>query len=258
MIGVFDSGAGGLTVVKELQQLLPQNDILYFADNARYPYGNQSRERLIQYAREDAALLIKHGATIIVIACNSASAAAASVLRQELSLPVFDMITSVVDIIQALPPKTRLGVIGTKATITSGAYEQLLSPRSLTAIATPMLVPLVEERWWQHSESKRMIRRSLSPLKKARLQALILGCTHFPIIKSLIGEIMGKKVRLINPAETIANSVAKHITENPNLAAKNKTPSKLTILASSEAEQFSDTATKWFGHKVKVNLAQPL
>ena len=149
MIGIFDSGAGGLTVLREIRRILPRHDLIYLGDTARFPYGTQSPAVLKRYAKEDADFLIQHGAKIIVIACNSASAAASDYLREKISLPVFDVIGPAIFRAKKKTRGGRIGVIGTKATLRSGIYESLLRDQeeryTIISAAAPLLVPLVEE-----------------------------------------------------------------------------------------------------------------
>lgn len=255
MIGVFDSGAGGLTVVKELTALLPKTDLVYFGDTARFPYGNQSAEQLQHYAEEDAALLIKEGADAIVIACHSASAAAGDYLRTKFKQPVFDVNSTAAAEALRVSRRGRIGVIGTKATIASGVYQRLLAGegRIITAVAAPMLVPLVEERWWKYPESMKIIRRSLLPLKKAHVDTLVLACTHYPIIEPYIRRAMGKSVKLVNPARATAQAVQRYCEEHPEPKAGSGTQ---RFFVSADPEHFKATAQWWLGKKIEVAEAK--
>lgn len=258
MIGIFDSGAGGLTITAEIQRVLPRYDFVYFGDTARYPYGNQSPSLLRRYAEEDAALLLERGATLIVIACNSASAAAADHLRSKLSVPVMDVIGPAITAAKHVTKRGRIGVIGTKATVSSGVYEQSLRALGYTKVvarATPMFVPLVEERWWKHPESMRIIRRSLKPLKEARIDTLILACTHYPLLQPLIERAMGKSVAIVNPARAAAEAIKNYLDENPALNAALAKNGKETWLVSSDPQHFAATARWWLGRSVKVEEA---
>jgi glutamate racemase len=206
-IGIFDSGAGGLTITKEILAALPGYDLIYFGDTARYPYGSQSASLLRSYAEEDAALLLSHGARLVVVACNSAAAAAGEHLRATLAVPVLDVVAPAVEEAVRVTRRGRIGVIGTKATVSSSVYQRLLTAGGryeVVARATPMLVPLVEERWWKHPESMRIVRRSLKPLKDARVDTLVLACTHYPLLEPLIRRAMGRNVAIVNPARATA------------------------------------------------------
>ena len=211
MIGIFDSGIGGLSVVRELLKRAPDASFVYLGDTARTPYGNKSPDTLKRYASEDVKFLLDHGAETIIIACNSASSAAGDALRESfLNVQIFDVIQPAVE--EAIRvTKGRIGVIGTRATIASGAYERsirkqpfVISHLSLEIFSTacPLFVPLVEEGWLKDAETKRIVRRYLSPLRRERIDTLILGCTHYPLLAPLIQRYMGKRVKLIDSGES--------------------------------------------------------
>jgi len=256
MIGVFDSGAGGLTVLKEIREILPDYDTIYLGDTARYPYGSQSAKMIQRYAKEDADFLINRGAKVIVIACNSASAAAGEMLSSELQIPLFNVIQAAIEEAVKVTKSKRIGIIGTKATINSGVHEMLLKkliPNSLVvAKATPLLVPIVEERWWRHPETMRIIRRYLRPLKNAHLDVLILGCTHYPMLEKLIQRVMGPKVKLINSAKSTAEAMKEFFTENKEVEKKMSKKGKQIYCITSDAQHFEETAEWWLGRRVKA------
>ncbi|KKU47962.1 glutamate racemase [Candidatus Uhrbacteria bacterium RIFCSPLOWO2_12_FULL_46_10] len=258
MIGIFDSGAGGLTTLKAIRELLPKYDLVYFGDTARFPYGSQSPERLRQYAEEDADFLLSRGARLIVIACNSVSAVAADHLCERLKVPVFDVVQPAVEAAQRIT-RGRIGVIGTRATVGSGVYERLLQAvdKNILVIsrATPMLVPLVEERWWKYPESMRIIRRSLKPLKDAHVDTLILACTHYPFLQALIARVMGKTVKIVNPAESTAASVKNFLEQNPAIDAGLSKNSRSLFYVSSDPRHFQETAKWWLGERVEASEA---
>lgn len=212
MIGVFDSGIGGLTLVAELIRVLPNYPIIYFGDTARAPYGNKSPETIIRYAKEDAAFLLSKGATVIVIGCNTASAEATDALRAaHPNVPIFDVITPAV----AATTGEKVGVIGTRATIASGVYQRLLRDRVVVTAPCPLFVPLVEEGYVNRPETKMIARRYLAPLKERDIDSLILGCTHYPLLKGIISAKMGKRVKLIDPAFETARHIAATVTSLP-------------------------------------------
>lgn len=260
MIGIFDSGAGGLTVVKEIQALLTGYDLVYFGDTALFPYGNQSASLLQRYADEDAALLIDKGATVIVIACHSASAAAGEWLKARLATPVFDVIQPAVAEAARATRQGRIGVIGTKATVRSGAYERQLHAVNkrlvVVARATPMLVPLVEERWWKYPESMRIIRRSLRVFKDARVDTLILACTHYPLIEAEITRVMGQSVVVVNPARAAAEALQRFLAAAPSTAASLSRRGRAEFLVSSDPQHFAETARWWLGRDIRVEEAK--
>jgi len=207
-IGVFDSGIGGLTVVHELIRQLPHESIVYFGDTARVPYGPKSPDTVRRYSREIAAYLTEQGVKAIVVACNTATAHALGTLRGELALPVVGVVEPGARAAVAATRTGRIGVIGTVGTIKSGAYERAicaLSPTAqVVARACPLFVPLVEEGWVDHEATRLVAETYLEPLVKANVDTLVLGCTHYPLLKPLLRQVMGPDIRLIDSAEETA------------------------------------------------------
>lgn len=210
MLGIFDSGIGGLTVVRELLRRHPSADLLYLGDTARTPYGNKSRETIEQYALEDAQFLLSQGATSLVIACNSVSAVAVPALREHFpGTPIVEVITPAVQDALAAT-KGRVGVIGTRATIASGIYQEKLSHGKNVTILTqpcPLFVPLVEEGWIEEPETKRIVRHYLSSLRSQNVDTLILGCTHYPLLEPVIRRYMGKQTTIIDSAASVVRQL---------------------------------------------------
>lgn len=207
MIGIFDSGIGGLTVVRELVSRAPHASFIYLGDTARTPYGNKSQATIQRYALEDAKFLLSHGATMLVVACNTVSALALDSLRLAYpKFPLFDVITPAVEDAARIT-RGRIGLIGTRATIGSGTYQRALTTvaphASVFTQACPLLVPLVEEGWLGRSETKRIVKGYLSPLRQQQIDTLILGCTHYPLLAPLIQRYMGKRVTLIDSASAV-------------------------------------------------------
>jgi len=211
-IGVFDSGVGGFTVVRELLRLLPSVPIVYFGDTARAPYGTKSRETLVDFAMEDAGFLMGHGATLIVIACHSAASTASDVLKKRLDIPVFEVVTPSIKQACALTRNRRIGLIGTRATVYSSVYRKRIPERlpgaRLFQQPSPLLVPLVEEGWLRRRETRMIVKRYLRPLKNHRIDTLILGCTHYPLLKTIIQEKAGRRIRIVDPSHEVARQVA--------------------------------------------------
>lgn len=210
-IGVFDSGIGGLTVVSALRAVLPNESIFYLGDTARVPYGGKSAATVQRYSLEIAAMLLGENAKSVVVACNTASALALAQLEQTLPVPVTGVILPGA---QAAVAKTRtghVGVIGTRATIKSGAYEKALRGLNpdvrVTARACPLLVPLIEEGWLQSSITDEIIMQYLEPLLEDRIDTLVLGCTHYPLLRGAIERLLGGEVALVDSAENCANAV---------------------------------------------------
>ncbi len=221
MIGIFDSGVGGLSVLKEFLRIMPQYSYVYLGDTARMPYGSKSPETIERYAMEDAAFLIERGAKIIVAACNTVSAVAIPRLRAEISFPVFEVITPAVLSALAKTKNGRIGVLGTRATIGSSIYRESLLQKNgnlkIYETASPLIVPFIEEGEERSSELKRILRRYLRPLKSRQIDTLILGCTHYPLIHSEFQKIMGKRAALIDGAEALAFSVQRYLAEFPEI-----------------------------------------
>jgi len=209
-LGVFDSGIGGLTVVRALRAAFPLRDILYVGDTARVPYGNKSPETVQAYSREIVDFLEKKGAERIVAACNTASALAVESLAQTRQTPLHGMIESGVAAALAAG-EGPVGVIGTPATIVSGAYQKALAkarPRmKVVAQATPLLVPLVEEGWLDGEVTEKVVRQYLEPLIREKIRVLVLACTHYPLLRGILERVVGPGVKLVDSSEACAEAL---------------------------------------------------
>lgn len=218
IIGVFDSGVGGLTVVKELLRLMPNQRIMYLGDTARTPYGTKSSSTIIDYSLEDTAFLVSQGANVVVIACHSASSVATQAVQQHFSLPVFEVVSPSIQQATSLTKRGKIGLIGTRATVASGVYEKTIAELSpdlqVFSQACPLLVPLVEEGWLKRSETRRIVKKYLRPLKERQVDTLILGCTHYPLLRGIIQEKIGKNVQIVDPAQEVAIAVKNFISKN--------------------------------------------
>ena len=212
-IGVFDSGLGGLTAVRELARLMPEEDLVYFGDTGRVPYGGRSRDILIKYARQDTAFLRSFDPKAIVIACGTVSTTALDVLQRENDIPIFGVVEPAVRAAALASRNHRVGLIGTRASIRSGAYERLLARlhpgAEVTARACPLFVPLVENGRFLPGDivAETVAAEYLAPIQAAGVDTLILGCTHYPLMRKLIGQIMGEQVILVNPAYETARGL---------------------------------------------------
>lgn len=208
-IGVFDSGVGGITVVRALRQVLPEEDIVYLGDTARVPYGTKSPDTVIRYSCEDMQFLLRHQVKAVIVGCSTVSACALPTLEKTFDVPVFGVILPGVREALAQTRNHRIGVIATNTTIRSSAYTRAILARCETAQvfagACPLLVPLVEEGWLEHRATLIILQDYLAPFRRQEVDTLILACTHFPYLKSAIHKIMGDKVALIDCAETCAN-----------------------------------------------------
>ncbi len=253
-IGVFDSGVGGLTVVKELIRHLPGEDIVYFGDTARVPYGIRSRETIIRYSIEDTLFLLKQDVKLICVACNTVSSVALPVIKNHFKVPIIGvLVPGVREAVYATRNK-RIGVIGTRGTIKSRSYEveiKQLAPRVSVFIAScPLFVPFVEEGWHKGSEVLSVARMYLAPLKQARVDTLILGCTHYPLIKPVIAQVMGPGVTLIDSAKQVAIEVKKILASEGLLNDKARAGVH-KFYVSDNPEWFSGLAKSFLGKPVK-------
>ena len=203
-IGVFDSGVGGLTVAREIMRQIPQERIVYFGDTARVPYGSKSIDTLIRYTRQIIRFLKTRGVKAIVVACNTASAVALEAVRYELDIPIIGVVRPGAKVAVAATKNKKIGIIGTEATVNSGMYVKLIQQMEPEAQvigkACPLFVPLVEEGWTKDSVTEEVARRYLADLQKSEIDTLILGCTHYPLLRHMVGDIMGQSVTLVNPA----------------------------------------------------------
>lgn len=259
MIGVFDSGIGGLTVVKEIFRQLPGYDVVYFGDTARMPYGNKSKKMVTRYALQDAEFLLSHGAKVIVVACNTASALAIDDLRRGVRAPLFEVVSPAVEQ-AARVSRGRVGVIGTRGTIASGVYAEKMrrvSPETRTfAAACPLFVPLVEEDWLNRPETAMIAKRYLFPLKSRHIDTLILGCTHYPFLKPVVRKTLGRRVTLVDPARETAALLKWYLASNPEMDRKMKKRGDHKFFVSDRTEQFSRLASRWLGGRIILEEAQ--
>src|SRR6202795_4659203 len=217
-IGVFDSGIGGLTVVREMIGQLPNESIIYFGDTARVPYGPKSPDTVLRYSREITSYLRGEGIKALVVACSTATAHALPALREEYDMPIIGVIEPGARAAAAATRTKRVGVIGTAGTIKSGAYEKeirkLLPDAPVTAQACALFVPLVEEGWTDSEPTRAIARNYLAPLVAAEVDTLVLGCTHYPLMKTVIGNVVGREVRLIDSAHETARQTAELLRAN--------------------------------------------
>jgi glutamate racemase len=259
-IGVFDSGVGGLTVAKELFRQLPNEDIIYFGDTARVPYGIKSRETVIRFSIENILFLLKQDVKLICVACNTVSSVALPEIKNHFRVPLVGVITPAVREAVYATQNKRVGVIGTKGTVNSRTYEneirQLDPEVNVTAVACPLFVPLVEEGWTKGNVVVDIVRKYLEPLKKSRVDTVILGCTHYPLLKPVIEEVMGGGVALIDSAKQVAIEVKK-ILSGENMLNNKNYRGKHKFYVSDNPEWFSSLAKRFLGESVpdarKVN-----
>lgn len=222
-IGVFDSGIGGLTVVKELRRILKNENILYLGDTARLPYGTKSEKVIMRYAMEDTEFLLSRDVKLIIVACHTASSVALPKLQEIFQVPIVGVVRPGAKTAAKLTKNKKIGVIGTPLTIKAGAYERelkrLIPDAEIIAKPTPMFVPIVEEGWIDHPVTDMVISEYLTPLKEEGIDTLLLGCTHYPLLEEKIGNFMGKGISLVNPSFETALEV-KNLLERLNLRRK--------------------------------------
>lgn len=211
-IGIFDSGVGGLTVLKEIARALPQEDTIYLGDTARVPYGTKSPETVTRYARQITSFLVSRDIKLLVVACNTASAVSLDDLKENFALPIVGVIEPGARAAAAATKTGKVGVIGTEGTIRSSAYSKAikrLNPEvEVLTRACPLFVPLAEEGWVDNEVARLTARQYLLGLREEGVDTLVLGCTHYPILKGIIAEVMGPGVRLVDSAEETARTVA--------------------------------------------------
>jgi glutamate racemase len=250
-IGVFDSGVGGLTVVRSLRARLPRERLVYLGDTARIPYGTRSPETVERYAVQNATFLDAMNIKMLVIACNTASALALPRLKALSPIPTIGVIQPGAREAVEATRTGKIGVIATEATVNSGEYARAigaLDPAAeVTSFACPLFVGLAEEGWMEHAEATRLIAgRYLAPLVEARVDTLVLGCTHYPILKPVIAEVMGPTVTLIDSGDAVAGEAADLLAERDELRGGDAQP-ELRFFVTDAAERFRRVAERFLG-----------
>jgi glutamate racemase len=249
-IGIFDSGVGGLTVLKAIRDLLPGENLIYFGDTARVPYGTKSQRTIIRYSIQNARLLESYRIKMLVVACNTSSAHALEILREEFPFPVIGVVKPGARLAVSTTEGGKVGVIGTEATVKSHAYrKEIISLNPFCEVyekACPLLVPLIEEGWLDDPITKEVVKRYLEPLVEEGIDTLVLGCTHYPLIKGVIGELY-PHLNLIDSADAVAKEVER------NLPAKRKGERGFVrVLVSDRTERFERIAKMIMGREVRV------
>ena len=244
-IGVFDSGIGGLTVVRALRELLPNETIFYLGDTARVPYGGKSAATVERYSLEITEMLLAENCKTIVVACNTASALALPRLESATPIPVTGVIQPGAQAAVAATRNHNIGVIGTRATIRSGAYESALRTFDptvrITARACPLFVPLIEEGWLESEITDRVVRQYLTPLVEEGVDTLVLGCTHYPLLREAIGRFLGQSVTLVDSAQNCATAVMR-LLEEEDLRANSDAVGQLSVALTDPPDAFLDVA----------------
>jgi glutamate racemase len=254
-IGVFDSGLGGLTVLRSMIDLLPGEPMLYFGDTGRFPYGPKPHDEVLKYALEIADLLVERDAKLLVVACNSATSVALEALRERLDIPVVGVIEPGLRAAARATRSGRVGVIGTVGTIASGAYQRaaqaLPEPVDLTCAACPGFVEFVESGDVHSDQVHVLAERLLAPVRDARVDTLVLGCTHYPLLARTIGDVMGQEVVLISSADETAFTV-RALVEHHGLAAPPGADAPHRFVTSGDTRVFRELGARFLGPEVEM------
>jgi glutamate racemase len=256
-IGVFDSGLGGLTVVRAIRERLPGEDVVYLGDTARVPYGARSPETIIRYARACGRSLARHGIKTLVVACNTVSAVALDQLRVDLDVPVLGVIEPGARAAVEATRSGRIGVIGTASTVASGAYPRAVSARATVAevrsVAAPLLVPLVEEGWLDGEVPTLVVERYLRELSDSSVDTLVLGCTHYPMLRAVIERVaqrvLGAHTLVVDSAEATARELELFLRERSLLNPRTSEGS-LALEVTDRPQRFTEVAERFLGHSV--------
>lgn len=252
-LGVFDSGIGGLTVARALFERLPHESVIYFGDTARVPYGPKSPDTVRRYSGEILNYLLGRGVKAVVVACNTSTAHALPYLQERSSVPVVGVIEPGARAAVAATRTGTIGVIGTAGTIASGAYERAIKAlrpdARVHSQACPLFVPLVEEGWFEHPAAELIAREYLAPLQRAKVDVLVLGCTHYPLLKPLLSRVMGAEVRLVDSAEETAKTVSQELERLDLLS--NGGGHEHRFVVSDDEPHFRKVGAVFLGEKLK-------
>jgi glutamate racemase len=248
-IGIFDSGIGGLTVVRQIHRVLPHEDLVYLGDTARVPYGTKSPGTVVRFACEDTQFLMQQNVKAVVVACNTVSAWALPTLEQKFSVPIFGVIIPGAQAALKKSRNRRIGVIGTTTTVRSQAYSRAILARDdsakVFARACPLLVPLVEEGWTDNKITQAILHAYLSPILRRRIDTLVLGCTHYPLLKKVIRSVVGKEVALVDSAESCAQFLSEQLDGTKLLARTRRRAGVIQPFVTDEVERFDEMANRF-------------
>ncbi len=252
-IGIFDSGIGGLTVAKEIHKRLPNENIIYLGDTARVPYGNKSPRTVIAYSKSNARFLIQNNIKLLVVACNTASASAIPTLRDELSIPVIGVIEPGASKAASLTNTKKIGVIGTPSTIRSNAYkvaiEKIDPGIDVVSKPCPLFVPLADEGWTEGEVTELIAREYLGSFDDTDIDVLVLGCTHYPLLKPIIQKVIGTDIRLVDSAEETSEAVANALHIHNIQCSENKKPERQYYLTD-VSDSFISVAQRFLGQEI--------
>ncbi|MEK7673507.1 MAG: glutamate racemase [Patescibacteria group bacterium] len=263
MIALFDSGYGGLTVLKPVMDLLPQYDYLYLGDNGRTPYGNHSPENIINFSEQAVDYLFSRGVKLIIFACNTVSSVALRNIQQKYAEQNKKNHTNILGVLIPVAEESikktknkKVGVIGTRATVNSGVYEKeihkLDSQIKVYQEACPLLVPFIEEGWHKKPEAISILKKYLRPVKGNNIDTLILGCTHYPLMIKEIKKFMGKKVKVLPSGEITAKSLKAYLERHPEIESKLTKGKSRTFLTTDDPVKFKSFTEKNFGMRIKA------
>lgn len=252
-IGIFDSGVGGLTVVQQIQEMLPEENIVYFGDTARVPYGTKSKETITKFSVENVEFLMEKDVKLVVVACNTASSLSLDFLKRCFRVPIIGVIEPGAKGAVRSTRNRHVGVIGTNATISSGSYEKAIrkiDPRiSVASRSCPLFVPLVEEGWLKGSVTRDIASIYLAPLRSMKIDTLIMGCTHYPLLLKVIQGVLGHKVVLIDSAKEVAKE-AKLILDSTGLLNSSGGKGRHSFFVSDEPSRFVSVAERFLKRKI--------
>ena len=252
-IGVFDSGVGGLTVVSQMQRILPEEDIVYFGDTARVPYGTKSKETVTKFSVENVEFLMEKNVKLVVVACNTASSLGLEFLKRCFRVPIIGVIEPGAKGAVAVTRNNRVGVVGTNATVSSGAYEKAIkkiNPKiSVFAHSCPLFVPLVEEGWLKKGVTREIAATYLASFRAKRIDTLILGCTHYPLLREVIQGIVGDRVVLVDSAKEVAKE-ARIILDSSGLLNRRGRSGRHCFFVSDEPARFIKMAERFLRRRI--------
>ncbi len=260
-IGIFDSGFGGLTVMRAIRTLLPNEHITYFGDTARLPYGSKSPDTILRYSQENATFLKDLGVKALVIACHTACSVALEYLRENLNIPIIGIIDEGVEEIARVSKTGQIAVLGTRATISSGVYQQYLKKKIPTAnispIPCPLFVPLIEEGYIDHPLTDLAVQEYLGPLKMRAVDAVLLACTHYPLLRTMIQKELGPDVLLVDPADTCAARTKELLVEHMLLNEMQERP-QYQFYVSEDPEKFQFYGKNFLNYPIEHVLKKNL
>ncbi len=256
-IGVFDSGLGGLTAVRQIIEAMPCEDIIYFGDTGRVPYGNRSRETIIRYTKDDIEFLLKYNTKMVIAACGTASSVALPTLESKYDIKIMGVLDNACRDAISATKNNRIGIIGTQGTIKSDKYAEIIhqiNPEiEVFSTACPMFVPLVENGYAQSEAAYLIAKDYLVPLKNQKVDTLVLGCTHYPLLEGVISDIMGDRVTLINSGAAVAKGARKYLEEN-NALSKKDSVGTCEFYVSDSVENFTVLGSTFLGMPIKTHV----